>query len=61
MELLSAREASTYLRISIYTLNRWRSIKMGPPYIKMGRYIKYSKESLDQFLKSHEVDPGGRK
>ncbi len=27
------------------------------PYIKMGRYVKYNRESLDSFLKKHEIDP----
>ena len=57
MELYSVKEACSYLKVSIHTLNKWRSEKKGPPYIKMGRYVKYNRESLDRFLKNHEIDP----
>ncbi len=57
MEILSTEEASKYLKVSVHTLNRWRSQKKGPAFIKMGRYVKYNKDSLDSFLKSHEIDP----
>ena len=46
MELYSVKEACSYLKVSIHTLNKWRSEKKGPPYIKMGRYVKYNRESL---------------
>jgi excisionase family DNA binding protein len=57
MELYSVKEACSYLKVSIHTLNKWRSEKKGPPYIKMGRYVKYNRESLDRFLHNHEIDP----
>jgi excisionase family DNA binding protein len=57
MEIYSVKEACSYLKVSIHTLNKWRSEKKGPPYIKMGRYVKYNRESLDRFLKNHEIDP----
>ena len=57
MEILNIEEASRYLKVSVHTLNRWRGKRQGPAFIKMGRYVKYSKDSLDAFLKKHEIDP----
>ncbi len=60
MEPYSAKEACTHLKVSIHTLNNWRSEKKVPPYIKMGRYVKYNRESLDRFLNNHEIDPNAQ-
>jgi hypothetical protein len=50
MKLLTVPEASKYLKISTHTLNRWRSKKKGPEFMKNKMQIVYRKESLDAFL-----------
>jgi predicted DNA-binding transcriptional regulator AlpA len=36
--------------LSIKTLQRWRLDGRGPQFIKIGRLVRYSQESLDQYL-----------
>ena len=55
MDLLKQKEASKYLKISTNTLATWRHEKKGPKFIRTGRYIKYSKEDLDSYLKKNTV------
>lgn len=43
--------------ISERTLQRWRFERTGPPYIKIGRLIRYRKSALDAFLNAGEQQP----
>ena len=36
--------------ISPRTMQRWRLDGMGPPFIKIGRLVRYRKSNLDAFL-----------
>lgn len=55
MNLLTPKEAATYLKMSIHTLATWRSQKRGPAFIRTGRVIKYSQVALDSYLKRNIV------
>jgi hypothetical protein len=39
------------------TLKRWRLARKGPPYIKVGRDIRYSRESVRKWLELLESRP----
>jgi len=41
--LLSTEDVSEYLEIPVCTLDRWRSTSYGPPFIKLGRNVRYRK------------------
>jgi len=45
------------LNVSVRTLRKWRQLRIGPPYIEVGRQIHYSDESRAAWLKSREVRP----
>lgn len=50
-ELLSRREAATYLGVAEQTLAVWKCTKRYDlPYVKIGKLIKYRKSDLDQFI-----------
>jgi len=53
-ELLETKEAAEFLKISISWLAKARAAKDGPPYIRIGRNIRYSKAALLRWLKSRE-------
>ena len=58
--LFPEREAASYLGgaekpISVKTLQLWRWRGKGPRYIKLGRLIRYPKQSLDDFLEKGMV------
>tara|TARA_R110000737_G_C14555221_1_gene481318 strand:- start:78 stop:287 length:210 start_codon:yes stop_codon:yes gene_type:complete len=56
LKLLSSSQAASYLGIAAGTLDNWRCNKsVEVPYIKLGRSVKYVKDSLDAFIKSQEV------
>lgn len=61
-ERLNNREAADYLGLKAATLNKWRCHGDGPPFIKVGRLIRYRKTDLDAFLqagaRASTSDPG---
>ena len=50
-ERLNNREAADYLGLKATTLNKWRCHGTGPPYIKVGRLVRYRRADLDEFLR----------
>ncbi|MDA9920139.1 helix-turn-helix domain-containing protein [bacterium] len=53
--LLSVKQASLYTGLSESTLNnaRWRG--NGPPYIKLGRSVRYRAKDLLSYIDTREV------
>ena len=54
--LFSDKVLAPHLDVSTATLRRWRSRDQGPPYVRVGRAIKYAPEAVAQWLASR---PGG--
>jgi hypothetical protein len=44
--LLEANEAATFLKVSLSWLAKARATNEGPPFIRIGRCIRYSKAAL---------------
>jgi excisionase family DNA binding protein len=55
IELLTAKEAAAFLKVSVVTLAKWRGQKKGPEYTRTGRTIKYSQQALEAYLKKNVV------
>ncbi len=53
--LLTVKEASEYLGISIHTLYSWVSQKK-IDYVKMGRLTKFDIRVLDKLIENNTVD-----
>lgn len=54
--IFTVAEAAEYLGLAISTLNKWRCYQIeGPAFVKLGKAVRYRKEDLDAFLKSHIV------
>lgn len=51
-ERMSNREAADYLGLKAATLNKWRCHGGGPPFMKVGRLIRYRRADLDAYLLS---------
>ncbi len=47
--------AAQYLDISTATLEKWRSLKKGPAYLKVGHFVRYTKEDIDTWNESNRV------
>ena len=52
--LLVPSEAAAFLKLSLSWLAKARKCGDGPPYIKLGKSIRYSEAALLQWLKSHQ-------
>jgi predicted DNA-binding transcriptional regulator AlpA len=52
--LLTPKEAAHLLRVSLSWLAKARMRGDGPPYIKVGRAIRYSEAALIQWMKSNQ-------
>jgi hypothetical protein len=54
MVLLTAKEAATLLKVSVSWLAKARMRGDGPPYIRVGRSIRYTLAALIQWMKSQQ-------
>jgi excisionase family DNA binding protein len=59
-DVLTATEAAAYLQVPVETLRRWRSLGIGPKFIKAGRHVRYRKVSLDRWLEEREQEAAAR-
>ena len=53
----STPEAAVYLGNSARTLARWRSLGLGPSYIRVGGKVRYLRRDLDEWLARHRIHP----
>jgi len=51
--LLKEKEAATFLAVSVRTLQAWRIDNSGPPFIRLGRAIRYRLKALIEWLNSN--------
>ena len=50
----TAEEAAKFLRVSTSWLAKARGQRKGPPYVKLGRSIRYLKSALIQWMQSKQ-------
>ncbi|MEW6490299.1 MAG: helix-turn-helix domain-containing protein [Thermodesulfobacteriota bacterium] len=55
--LVAEREAASQLGMTVRALQNWRSRGEGPPYIKLGRSVRYSPEALERYVAERTCDP----
>jgi len=53
--LLTESQAAQLLQISIRTLQAWRLRRSGPPYVQLGRAVRYRKSDLMGWIDSNTV------
>jgi hypothetical protein len=54
--LLTPAEAATFLHVGWQTLANWRHKRCGgPPFIKLGRAIRYDKDALLSWIMARTV------
>jgi excisionase family DNA binding protein len=54
IKLLTPKEAAELLKVSVSWLAKARMRGDGPPFIKIGRSIRYSELALLQWMKAHQ-------
>lgn len=55
MDLLTVKETAEMLKISVHTLNKWRTLRTGPNFVKVGRSVKYRRDSIEAWIKRKTV------
>jgi predicted DNA-binding transcriptional regulator AlpA len=53
---LNVADAAKYVQLSIWWLKQARRKGTGPAYIRIGKVIRYRREDLDAWLKTHRVE-----
>lgn len=46
---LSEKELAEYWGIKVNTLQKWRTLGVGPVYIKIGARVIYKRESIEEY------------
>jgi excisionase family DNA binding protein len=55
--LLRPRELSELLGVPVGTLANWRSARTGPPFVKVGRHVRYRTGDVDEWIAARVVEP----
>lgn len=54
-EWLNPNEVSKEFGYSVSTLAKWRMAKKHLKFSKMGKYIKYRRSDIEEFLEAHTI------
>jgi predicted DNA-binding transcriptional regulator AlpA len=54
---LSTERAAELLGLAPATLVKWRRLRRGPPFARLGRRIVYSEKTLRAWAEMHAVSP----
>lgn len=58
-ELLTPEEFSALTKIPEDTLQDWRTDRTGPPFLKLGRAVRYRRADVRAWLEARVVTPAG--
>ena len=56
-DLVTEREAARILAVSKRTLQAWRMKGCGPPFVRVGRAIRYRQSALDAWINANTQSP----
>lgn len=56
--LLTEVQAADLLRLSVRTLQAWRTRAFGPAFVRAGRAIRYRRRDLHTWVDVNTVSPG---
>lgn len=56
---LNRAELARELALSVDTLQRWETRRMGPPCVRVGRKVLYRMEAVRDWLRDHEARKTG--
>jgi predicted DNA-binding transcriptional regulator AlpA len=55
MQLLNEAELASRLKISRSLARKWRRNKEGPPFVKLGKSVRYAAEDLAEWVQKHKA------
>lgn len=56
--LLNEYDVARITKLSVASVRRWRLLKRGPKYIKIGAAVRYQPEDVSAWLKSRPTGGG---
>ncbi len=56
---LSEKPTAALLGVSVALLRKWRRVGGGPPYLRIGKLVRYRLSDLRNFMDSCAVAPAG--
>jgi hypothetical protein len=60
LTLLTEHDVSKQLRVSLGSLRRWRMIRQGPPFFKVGPLVRYRTEDVEAWLSAQPTGGGAQ-
>lgn len=55
--LLREQDAADFLSLSVRTLQSWRIRLAGPPFVQVGRAVRYRRRDLIDWIDSNTIGP----
>jgi hypothetical protein len=55
-EYLDTVAAAAFLGVSPITLEKWRTLRLGPPYTSLPRCTRYAVKDLRDFMAKHRIE-----
>jgi predicted DNA-binding transcriptional regulator AlpA len=56
---LTEQQVSSRIGFAVSTLQSWRSEKKGPPYVRVGRQVRYDEDALESWQGAQPAFDGG--
>ena len=60
-DLLKPQELAEILNMKPLTLEVWRSLRKGPPWLKLGRKVFYDRKAVEEWVRQQARNPHKRK
>ncbi|MGN6199921.1 helix-turn-helix domain-containing protein [Humibacter sp.] len=51
---LTSRQVAELLRVPLRTVEDWRLTRTGPPWLKLGRHVRYEQAALLAWVREHQ-------
>jgi predicted DNA-binding transcriptional regulator AlpA len=51
-QLLTERDASKLLCLSVRTLQKWRLCGCGPRFLKLGHAVRYDRDDIERYIEN---------
>lgn len=60
MDLLTEQQAAKVFGVAVQTLRNHRMQRKGCPYIKIGKFVRYTDEDIKKYVEENRIDPEAR-
>jgi predicted DNA-binding transcriptional regulator AlpA len=57
-QFANERQVAEYLSVSVAAVRRWRLLRKGPKYLKIGAAVRYKSADVEAFINSRPTGGG---